>query len=206
MDRTLWMGLSVGSMVCGCPVPSGPRPAKTVILPPGSICSTCKLSTSATRIEPALSRAMGPGAKGNRSLEGVSARAEGARAEAETRNALEARSALDAQTREAKRNNPDLTGQIAGMLDRILQNLTAGTSTFAALQGEVKSSTDLIAELAPMAGEIEAINARVASAAAQAEQTIEITHATERIAEAASACGRPSRSFRETIRGTLLIN
>jgi methyl-accepting chemotaxis protein len=173
------------------------------------------------------------------------ARAEGARAEEEARKAAEARGSLDAQTRESERKNADLTGQIAGMLDRILQNLNAGTSTFTALQGEVKSSIELIAQLAPMAEEIEAIsgqtnllalnasieaahagaagrgfgvvaeevrklaersqgevqkivpcmesiraifeaiNTRVAGAAVQAEQTIEITHATERITEAA---------------------
>jgi hypothetical protein len=175
------------------------------------------------------------------------ARTEGARAEEEARNAREARTELDAHTREAERKNADLTGQIATMLDRILQNLTTGTSTFVSLQGEVRSSMDLIAELAPMAQAIEdisnqtnllalnasieaahagqagrgfgvvaeevrklaersqdevrkivpcmesirdifgAIDTRVHQASAQAEQTIELTHATERITEAAKS-------------------
>jgi len=173
------------------------------------------------------------------------ARMEGTRAEAEARKASDARQDLDAHTRESERNNAELTGQIAGMLEQILQNLNAGSSTFVSLQGEVRSSMELIAELAPMAQAIEeistqtnllalnasieaahagqagrgfgvvaeevrklaersqnevqkivpcmdsirtifeAINSRVAAASVQAGQTIEITHATERITEAA---------------------
>jgi len=173
------------------------------------------------------------------------ARAEGARAEDEARHAQQAREDLGTLAREAERKNAQLTGQITTMLDRILANLTAGTATFASLQGEVQASIDLMTELAPMAqaikeisgqtnllalnasieaahageagkgfavvadevrklaersqaevqkivpcltsihGIFEAIHARVGDASAQARQTIEITHATERIAEAA---------------------
>jgi len=173
------------------------------------------------------------------------ARSAGARVEEEARNALRARTELDVHTLEAERKNNDLTGQIAAMLEQILQNLHAGSGTFLALKGEVQSSMDLIAELEPMAqaieeissqtnllalnasieaahaghagrgfgvvadevrklaersqsearkivpcmesirGTFEAITSRVAQASVQAEQTIEITHATEQITEAA---------------------
>jgi iron only hydrogenase large subunit-like protein len=173
------------------------------------------------------------------------ARAEGLRAEEEARKALAAREDLHALALDVNRRNADLTSQITAMLDQIVQNLAAGSAVFSSVETEMKTSVDLITELAPMAEEIEAIanqtsllalnasiesahagqagrgfavvadevrklaertqeevrkivpcmgrirdsfeaiHARVVAAGAQAEQTIEITHATERIADTA---------------------